>query len=202
MTSHPSLPGQLAEAGVSDSDQSWTVARSETIHDSPYISLRSDTIVDPSGDEHVRAVVQPHGAVAVVTLDGDDRLLLVEQYRHAQGRRLLELPAGTLDVEGEEPIEAAKRELAEEADVVAASWSPLLSLAMTPGHSTERIEVFVATGLSAVADADRTVREAEEADMAQWWVPFDDAVDAVLAGRIADAKTVAAILAVQVSRSR
>ncbi|MET0446781.1 MAG: NUDIX hydrolase [Aeromicrobium sp.] len=202
MTSHPSLPGQLAEAGVSDSDQSWTVARSETIHDSPYISLRSDTIVDPSGDEHVRAVVQPNGAVAVVTLDADDRLLLVEQYRHPSGRRLLELPAGTLDVEGEEPIEAARRELAEEADIVAGSWAPLLSLVMTPGHSTERIQVFVATGLSAVADADRTEREAEEADMSQWWMPFGDAVDAALEGRISDAKTVAAILAVQVSRSR
>ncbi|MET0929736.1 MAG: NUDIX hydrolase [Aeromicrobium sp.] len=202
MTGHPSLPGQLASDGVADSDQSWPLARSETIHDSPYISLRSDTIVDPSGDEHVRAVVRPNGAVAVVALDDDDRLLLVEQYRHAQGRRLLELPAGTLDVEGEGPEDAAKRELAEEADIVAAAWSPLLTLAMTPGHSTERIQVFVATGLSAVADADRTTREAEEADMAQWWMPFDEAVAAALDGRISDAKTVAAILAVQVSRSR
>jgi hypothetical protein len=73
---------------------------------------------------------------------------------------------------------------------------------MTPGHSSERIQVFLTTGLSAVADADRTMREAEEADMAQWWMPFADAVDAVLEGRISDAKTVAAILAVQVSRSR
>lgn len=201
-TQHPSLPGLLADAGVADTDRSWPVARSESIYDSPYISLRSDTIVDPSGDEHVRAVVQPNGAVAVVTLDEDDRVLLVEQYRHATGRRLLELPAGTLDVEGEAPLEAAKRELAEEADVVAGSWAPLLQLAMTPGHSTERIEVFVATGLSAVADADRTVREAEEADMTQWWLPFDQAIDAVLQGRISDAKTVAALLAVQVSRSR
>jgi 8-oxo-dGTP pyrophosphatase MutT (NUDIX family) len=202
MTGHPNLPGRLAEAGATDVDQSWPVARSETIYDSPYISLRSDTIVDPAGDEHVRAVVRPHGAVAVVALDDDDRLLLVEQYRHATGRRLLELPAGTLDVEGEGAMDAARRELAEEADVVGASWTPLLQLAMTPGHSSERIQVFLTTGLSAVADADRTTREAEEADMAQWWMPFADAVDAVLEGRISDAKTVAAILAVQVSRSR
>ncbi|MET1036732.1 MAG: NUDIX hydrolase [Aeromicrobium sp.] len=202
MTGHPTLPGRLAASDVSDTEHVWPVADSTSIHSSDYISLRSDTIVDPSGDEHVRAVVTPHGAVAVVTLDNDDRLLLVEQYRHAMGRRLLELPAGTLDVEGEDALDAAKRELAEEADVVAATWTPLLDLAMTPGHSTERIQVFVATGLTAVADADRTTREAEEADMAQWWMPFDDAVDAVLHGRIADAKTVAAILAVQVSRSR
>lgn len=202
MTGHPTLPGRLAASDVSDTEHVWPVADSTSIHSSDYISLRSDTIVDPSGDEHVRAVVTPHGAVAVVTLDNDDRLLLVEQYRHAMGRRLLELPAGTLDVEGEDALDAAKRELAEEADVVAATWTPLLDLAMTPGHSTERIQVFVATGLTAVADADRTTREAEEADMAQWWMPFDDAVDAALHGRIADAKTVAAILAVQVSRSR
>jgi 8-oxo-dGTP pyrophosphatase MutT (NUDIX family) len=199
---HPVLPGRLAAAGLADSEQSWPVARSTTIHDTPYIGLRSDTIVDPSGEEHVRAVVTPNGAVAVVALDDDDRLLLVEQYRHPQQRRLLELPAGTLDIEGEEPIDAARRELAEEADVVADTWRPLLTLAMTPGHSTERIEVFVATGVSAVGHADRTTREAEEADMAQWWMPFGDAVDAALAGRISDAKTVAAILAVQVSRSR
>jgi 8-oxo-dGTP pyrophosphatase MutT (NUDIX family) len=202
MSDHPTLPGRLAAAGVTDSDHSWPVARSETIYDSPYIALRSDTIVDPAGDEHVRAVVKPHGAVAVVALDDDDRLLLVEQYRHAAGRRLQEPPAGTLDVEGEGSMDAAKRELAEEADVVGATWTTLLRLAMTPGHSSERIEVFVATGLSAVADADRTTREAEEADMAQWWIPFADAVDAALEGRISDAKTVAAILAVQVSRTR
>lgn len=202
MTDHPTLPGLLADDGVADSDRSWPVARSETIYDSAYISLRSDTIVDSTGDEHVRAVVTPNNAVAVVALDADDRVLLVEQYRHPTGRRLLELPAGTLDVEGEGPGDAAKRELAEEADVVAASWTPLMELTMTPGHSTERIQVFVATGLSAVADADRTTREAEEADMTQWWMPFGDAVDAALRGRISDAKTVAAILAVQVQRSR
>jgi len=204
---HPALPGRLADRLLADRlladfDQPWPVSHSETIHDSDYISLRSDTIVDPSGDEHVRAVVAPNGAVAVVVLDDDDRLLLVEQYRHPLGRRLIELPAGTLDVDGEQPVEAARRELAEEADLVAASWTSLLKLSMTPGHSTEEIEVFVATDLRAVADDDLTTREAEEADMAQWWLPFDQAVDAVLAGRISDSKTVSAILAVQVSRAR
>lgn len=202
MTDHPSLPGRLAGAGVADSEQSWPVARSETLHASAYLSLRSDTIVDPSGEEHVRAVVTPNGAVAVVALDDDDRVLLVEQYRHPTGRRVLEVPAGTLDVDGEGPLEAAKRELAEEADVVAGSWTPLLDLLMTPGYSSERIQAYLATDVSAVADADRTTREAEEADMVQWWVPLDDAVDAVLDGRIADAKTVAALLAVRVLRSR
>jgi 8-oxo-dGTP pyrophosphatase MutT (NUDIX family) len=202
MTSHPSLPGRLAEASVADTDESWPVADVENVYESPYVSLTVDTIVDPGGAEHPRAVVRPNGAVAVVAIDDADRLLLVEQYRHPTGRRLLELPAGTLDVPGEEPQDAAARELAEEADVVASTWAPLLHLQMTPGYSTERIEVYLASDLSPVAEADRTAREAEEAHMAQWWLPFGDAVTAVLEGRIADAKTVSAILAVQALRSR
>lgn len=200
MTDHPTLPGRLADASVADSDQSWPVARSETIHSSAYLSLRTDTIVDPSGDEHRREVVQPNGAVGVLAIDADDRVLLVEQYRHPVGRRLLELPAGTLDVADEAPLDAAVRELAEEADVVAGQWSSLLHLLATPGYSTERWEVFRATDLQPVPEADRTAREAEEADMVQWWLPFDEALAAVLAGRITDSMTVAGILAAHAQR--
>lgn len=202
MTSQPPLPGRAALPTLSDSDEQWPVEDSVPAYESPYVSLTVDTIVDPSGQSHERAVVRPHGAVAVVAIDDADRLLLVEQYRHPTGRRLLELPAGTLDVPGEDPRDAAARELAEEADVTASTWSDLLHLHMTPGYSTERIEVYLASGLAAVDEADRTVREAEEAHMAQWWLPFDDAVTAVLEGRITDAKTVAAILAVQARRAR
>lgn len=203
MTAHPRLPGELADpAMLGDSDQSWPVSTSESQYESPYVSLRLDTIVDPHGGEHTRAVVQPRGAIGVLAIDEDDRILLVEQYRHPVGRRLIELPAGTLDVEGEGPAAAAARELAEEADVVAEHWESILHLLATPGYSTEAWEVFRATGLSAVPDHERTEREAEEADMAQWWLPFDDAVAAVLTGRITDSLTVAGILAAQVLRSR
>jgi 8-oxo-dGDP phosphatase len=203
MTAHPSLPGELADpATLGDSDQTWSVSASDSKFESPYVSLRLDTIVDPQGDEHVRAVVQPNGAIGILAIDDDDRILLVEQYRHPVGRRLIELPAGTLDVDGESPATAAARELAEEADVVAEHWESILHLLATPGYSTEAWEVFRATGLSAVPDADRTEREAEEADMVQWWLPFDDAVAAVLDGRITDSLTVAGILAAQVLRTR
>lgn len=202
MAEHPVLPGRLASSDVADTDQSWPVSTSEPQYTSPYISLRIDTIVDPSGDGHSRAVVQPHGAVGVLALDDEDRLLLVQQYRHPVGKFLLEIPAGTLDVDGEAPQDAAVRELAEEADIVAAQWNSALRLLATPGYSAEGWEVFRATGLSAVPHADRTDREAEEADMVQWWLPFEQAVDAVLTGRITDAMTVAAILAEQVHRTR
>lgn len=192
MTSHPSLPGRLGGAEVGDSPQEWPVASSTTHYESPYLSVGVDVIVAPDGSEHARAVVRPNGAVGVLALDDEDRVLLVEQYRHAMQHRMVELPAGTLDVDGEEPVEAARRELAEEADLEAADWSTLLRLAATPGYSTERWTVYRATGLSVLPTHDR---EAEEADMQQWWVPFDVALDAALSGRIADSMTVAGLLA-------
>ena len=202
MTPHPHLPGRLAGSILSDADASWAVSSSETKYDSPYVSLGIDTIVAPDGTEHGRAVVQPNDAIGILALDEDDRLLLVEQYRHPVRRRLLEIPAGTLDVPGESALDASIRELAEEADLVAAHWEPQLRLLATPGYSTESWQVFTATSLSAVPESDRTLREAEEADMVQWWLPFDEAVDAVLSGRFNDSLTVAAILAAQVLRTR
>lgn len=208
MTSgHPSLPGLLAPdaagAAVADTDAAWPVSATTTAYRSGYLGVEVDTIVAPDGQEHERVVVRPHGAVGVLALDEDDRVLLVEQYRHPVGARMLELPAGTLDVAGEPPQEAAARELAEEADVMAATWDVLLSpVAATPGYSSERWHLYRASGLQPVPEAERTVREAEEADMQQWWVPFGAAVDAVLDGRVSDAMTVAGILAELARRRR
>lgn len=211
MSAHPRLPGLLATGGpvsgpplsgppLSDTVASWPVVATEVAYDSDYIRLSVDTIQDSGGERHRRAVVRPHGAVGVVALDEDDRVLLVQQYRHPVARRMLEIPAGTLDVAGELPMAAAVRELAEEADLLAAQWSPFLTMYATPGYSSERWEVFVATDLSPVPVHQRTERMAEEADMQQWWVPFDEALDAVLGGRVTDAMTVAAILGVQARR--
>jgi 8-oxo-dGTP pyrophosphatase MutT (NUDIX family) len=203
MTDHPSLPGQLADpATLADEERTWPVRSSSEQMDSGYLSVDIDTIVDPDGGEHDRVVVKPHGAVGILALDDDDRMLLVQQYRHPARHRLLEMPAGTLDVDGEDGADAAARELAEEADLVATEWESVLSLFATPGYSSEQWEVFRATGLRAVPHDDRTERVAEEADMHQWWLPFDAAVTAVLDGRITDAMTVAAILAEQARRSR
>ena len=202
MTAHPFLPGRLAESELSDIRRTWPVSASHSKYASPYVSLDIDTIVDPQGEEHARAVVRPNDAVGVVAIDADDRLLLVEQYRHPVGHRMLEIPAGTLDIEGESPYDAAIRELAEETDIIAAEWAPMLELCATPGYSTERWHVFRASQLTPVPDAERTTRVAEEADMTQWWLPFDQAVEAVLAGRVTDSMTVSAILAAQVLRSR
>lgn len=200
---HPDLPGQLADsATIADSAVSWPVKSAVEGFSSAYLTVDVDTIVGPDGGEHARVVVQPHGAVGILAVDPDDRVLIVEQYRHPVRHRVLEIPAGTLDVVGEDPLEAAVRELAEEADLVADEWSQMLELCATPGYSSEVWTVFRASGLGPVPHEDRTDRQAEEADMSQWWLPFDDAVAAVLDGRISDGMTVAALLAEQVRRSR
>jgi len=195
MTAHPRLPGRLATSW-DPAAAHWPVAESEVGFRSDYLTLTVDTIIGPDGERHGRVVVRPRGAVGVVAVDEDRRILLVEQYRHPMGRRVLEIPAGVRDVEGEEPQETAARELAEEADLVAGSWREVVTVAPTVGYSTELITIYEATDLAAVPDAERTQREAEEADMAHWWVDLDEAVAACLDGRIIDAKTVVAVLAV------
>jgi ADP-ribose pyrophosphatase len=196
MTGHPSLPGELADgAALRDRPDAWPVVASDEVYASAYLSLSLDTVRTPAGDEVTRAVVRPHGAVGVLALDEEGRVLLVEQYRHPVRGRLLELPAGTLDVDGEGAEDAARRELHEEADLLAEHWESLVAPYATPGYSSERWEVFVATGLSAVPQDERFTREAEEAEIRQLWVPLEDAVAAVLDGRIGDSMTVAGVLA-------
>jgi 8-oxo-dGTP pyrophosphatase MutT (NUDIX family) len=200
MTQHPSLPGRLAPEGLRDEKHAWPVSGSTPRYASSFLSVRTDAIVDPTGETHDRVVVQPRGAVGILAVDADDRILLIEQYRHPVGARLLELPAGTLDVEGEGAQAAAERELVEEADLAADEWESLLSIVSTPGYSTEHWTVFRATGLHPVPVADRVERHAEEAEIVQWWIPLDDAVAAVFAGHISDAMTIAGVLAEKVRR--
>jgi len=199
---HPRLPGRIAPADHADSPQTWDVARTTDRYSSLFLSVRTDVIVDPNGGQHERVIVQPRGAVAVLALDEDDRVLLVEQYRHPVGARLLELPAGILDVAGESALAAAQRELAEEGDVLAAVWEDFLGLYSTPGYSTERWSLFRATDLSAVPPGERVARHAEEADLEQWWMPLDEAVQAILDGRISNALAIVAIMSEVVRRSQ
>lgn len=197
MNAHPDLPGLLAPALLADEQEArpWPVAETERPYESPYITLDLDTIVGTDGSEHQRAILRPHDAIGVLAIDAEDRVLLVQQYRHSTGRRILEIPAGILDVDGEEPLAAAQRELAEEADLQAETWTQILELVVTPGYSTEQWTIFRATGLAPIPKKRRTSREAEEADMQQWWMPFDEAVAAIRGGRISDTQTAVALLA-------
>ncbi|WP_149814700.1 NUDIX domain-containing protein [Serinicoccus marinus] len=134
-----------------------------------------------------REYVHHTGAVAVLAVREDrgaPEIFVIRQYRHPIGTEDWEIPAGLLDVEGEPPEEAARRELAEEADLRAEHWEPLVSFTPSPGGLDETIHVFVATGLSDVPQAERHAREGEEAGMPCGWVTLSDAVAAVLGGQV------------------
>ena len=135
------------------------MSASETVLDTArVISVRQDHLRSPAdGAEFVRDVVIHPGAVGVVALDDDERVLLVSQYRHPVGHRLFEVPAGLLDVPGEPYHLAAARELYEEGHVRADEWRVLVDLFTSPGMTTESTRIFLARGLTAVADVDRHV---------------------------------------------
>lgn len=146
----------------------------------------------PDGSEYERQVVVHPGAVAVVAHDGRD-LYLVRQPREAVGEKaLLEIPAGTRDVEGESELDCARRELAEEAGVEAASWELLRRIYPTPGFAEETTTIFLATDLTEVgADPD----EHEEIEIVRW--PLAD-----LDGAIAEAKDAKTLVGLLLLRDR
>jgi 8-oxo-dGDP phosphatase len=187
---------------LSDRPERWPVGRSQTVLEtSRVISVRQDHVRSPSdGVEFVRDVVIHPGAVGIVALDDDERVLLVSQYRHPVGHRLLEIPAGLLDVPGEAYPVAAARELREEGHVHAEDWHVLVDIFTSPGMTTESTRVYLARGLTDVATDDRHVGVHEEADMAVIWAPLPDLVEAVLAGRLHNPMTVSGILATWAAR--
>lgn len=150
--------------------------------------------------ELVRDYVDHTGAVAIVALDEDDRVLLLQQYRHPIAQRDWEIPAGLMDLPGEPSLAAAERELAEEADLRAEDWGILVDLYLSPGGSSEAMRVFLARDLSRV-DHDYA-RTEEEAEFVPVWVPLDEAIGAALAGRIGNAPTVSGLLAARAAKDR
>lgn len=182
---------------LGDRPESWPVSSSRDLfRDDWVIALRSDVLSRPghAHEEFRRLVLEHPGAVLVLAVDDAERVLVLEQYRHPVGRRFVELPAGLCDTDGEDPLRTAQRELLEEAELRASSWEHLLTTHPSPGISSERIEVFLAKGLSAAHRGDFEPSH-EEADMTTTWVPLDELVDAVLHSRVTDGPLGLAVLA-------
>jgi 8-oxo-dGTP pyrophosphatase MutT (NUDIX family) len=169
----------------------YEVASSETVFTGRVISIVQDLVHMPGGTTSHRDVVRHPGAVGVVALRGDE-VLLVNQYRHPVGRRLDELPAGLLDVQGEPGLEAAQRELKEEAGLAAREWQVLVDVLTSPGMADESIRIFLARD---VYEVERDVQEHEELEMTSHWVPLTEAVAAALAGTLENAAAVVGVLA-------
>jgi ADP-ribose pyrophosphatase len=171
----------------------YAVESSEQVYDGAIIEVRRDRVVMPGGKAVSRDVVVHPGAVGVVALDDEGRVLLIHQYRHPVRQRLWELPAGLLDVAGEPASTAAQRELAEEAGIAATRWETLVDTYTSPGMSNEAIRVFLARDLTVLTDQHERVDE--EAELVPHWVALEDAVARVMGGEITNAMAVAGILA-------
>jgi 8-oxo-dGDP phosphatase len=195
------LPGSiLDEAELVDRLERWTVDETTPVFDSGrVISVRTDLVASQDGSTFHRDVVAHPGAVGIIALDADERMLLVSQYRHPVGHRLLEPPAGLLDVAGEPAALAAARELAEEGQVRADDWRILVDPFTSPGITDEAIRIYLARGLHAIPAADRHVGVNEEADMPVCWAPLTDIVSQILTGGLHNPILVMGALACQVA---
>lgn len=177
------------------------VRDSEVIFDGVIWDVRRETF-ELEGEQLVREIIDHPGAVAVLALDEEDRVVLIRQYRHPISSHEWEIPAGLLDVAGEDPLVAAQRELAEEADLVADHWALLLDYFSSPGGMNEALRIFVARGLRPVPEDERHEREGEEAHLVTRTAPLDEVAEAVLAGHLHNSTLVIAALAGQRMRER
>ena len=178
----------------------YEVKSSETVYQGAIFSLRRDEVAMPGDGTKVREVVDHPGAVGIVALDEQERIVLLKQYRHAVGEALWELPAGLLDVADEPAVEAARRELAEEAGLIAARWDLLVDAYSTPGMSNEAVRVYLARELSDAPQQHEA--QDEEADLEVDRVPLDEAVVRVASGGITNALAVIGVLATFHARSK
>ncbi len=192
----PSVPA------VADERADLVVRSSTIVHHGMVWDVRRDEVELGDGQTVTREVVSHTGAVGVIALDDHDRVLLLRQYRHPVRSYLWEAPAGLLDVPGEDPQAAVRRELAEEADLTADEWHVLVDFYNSPGGSTEAFRCYLARGLHAVPDAERHEREHEERAMVPVWIDLDEARDLVLAGRLHNPTTVCGVLAAAAARDR
>ena len=185
---------------IKDTPQEWEIRATDTPFVGNKTSVRTDDVVMPDGSV-VRRDYQVHpGSVAVLALDEEDRVLLIKQYRHPVRQKLWEIPAGLLDVPGENPLHAAQRELYEEAHVKAEDWRVLTDVYTTPGGCDEAVRIFLARDLSE-ADGERFEVEDEEADLEHARVPLDDLVRGVLAGDLHNNCLVVGVLSLAAARA-
>lgn len=164
--------------------------------------VREGVALEEGAEPFERDFLLHPGAVAVAALNEKNQILLINQYRHPVRASLWEIPAGLLDIDGEEPLAAAARELAEETFLQAEQWDTLMEFYNSPGGMGEACRIFLARGISEIPREEQQEREHEESEIVARWVDLDDAVRAVLAGRVHNASSTNAILATYAAASK
>jgi ADP-ribose pyrophosphatase len=199
MPGTPETPNAARQ--VSDEPSPRRLLSSRTVYEGRIWDVVSDSFqLNDDGDPLVRDYIEHPGAVAVLPMNDAGEVLLIKQYRHPVGMDLWEIPAGLLDVEGEDFVVGAARELAEEADLIAGTWNVLADFFNSPGSSSEAIRIYLARNLSDVPGHELHVRTDEEAEIELHWIPLDAAVLAVLEGRLHNPSAVVGILAAAAAR--
>lgn len=172
----------------------YEVVSSRIAHEGELSRVRVDSVRMPDGEVSSREIVEHPGAVGIVPIDDQGRVVLVRQYRVALGAYQMEIPAGKLDVDGEAETDAARRELIEEVGLDASGWSQLTAFHNSAGWTDEVTTVYLATGLADTQAPEGFTPKAEESDMQVLRVPLDEAVARVRRGELTDAKTVIGLL--------
>ena len=189
---------------LADRPASWPVVSTRDIHrDAWVVALREDRVTRPGHpeDSFSRISLEHPGAVIVLAVDDQERVMCLRQYRHTSGHDFVELPAGLRDAGDEPPVETAKRELREEVELEASSWRLLLSTFPSAGITNEVHEIFLARGLTHAPRGDFEMQH-EEAEMEAFWVPMAELLDAVLDGRVREGPLALAVLSYDVLRRR
>ena len=172
----------------------FDVVSSEVTHKGALSTVRVDEVEMPDGSVAQREIVEHASAVAVVAIEPDGQVVLIRHYRHALGERVLEIPAGKLDVDGEAPADAARRELIEEVGLQADSLVQLTHFHNSAGWTEEATTIYLATDVSPADPPEGFTAEHEEADIEVVRMSIDAALGAIDRGDITDAKTVIGLL--------
>ncbi|WEV28542.1 NUDIX hydrolase [Streptomyces sp. 71268] len=180
--------------GIKDIAEEWRVVSTSTPFTGNKTSVRTDEVVMPDGSTATRDYQVHPGSVAILALDEEDRVLVLRQYRHPVRHKLWEIPAGLLDVPGENPLHAAQRELYEEVHVKAEDWRVLTDVYTTPGGCDESVRIFLARQISD-AEGERFEVSGEEADMEFARVPAAELARGALAGELHNNSLVVGVLA-------
>lgn len=160
---------------------------SKLLHDGKYLKFLRDEVELPNGSRTYRDIVIHQGAVAIIPIFSDNRIILVSQYRYAAGKTLLEVPAGTIEL-GEPPVKCARRELIEETGYRAGHMDKLLSCYVAPGYSSEIMHFFLAEDLIKVGK-----KPSIDEEIAIKILKKEEIIEMIINNKIQDAKTIIGI---------